>query len=57
MVVVSSDFAGMYKVEEKASQPFPISRMHSRGSMVTIYVCYKHQICNFSVAKELIAQR
>ena len=35
MVVVSSDLAGMYKVEEKASQPLPMSIIRKGGSMVT----------------------
>ena len=35
MVVVSSDFAGIYRVEEKASQPLPMSMMHRGGSIVT----------------------
>ena len=35
MVVVSSDFAGLYRVEEKALQPLPILMMCRGGSIVT----------------------
>ena len=57
MVVVSSDFTGIYRVGEKASHPFPMSTMHKGGSIATTDVWCKHQICNFSVARELMAQR
>ena len=35
IVVVSSDFVGICSVEEKASQPLPISMICRGGSMVT----------------------
>ena len=57
MVAVSSDFTGIYRVGEKASQPLPTSTIRKGGSIVIMEVWCKQWICNFSVAKELTAQR
>ena len=40
-VAVSSDFAGIYRVGEKASHPFPMSTMHKGGSIVITEVWCK----------------
>ena len=57
MVTVNSDLAGMYIVDEEASQPLPISMICKGGLMVTNLVFIMHLICNFSIAKALIAHK
>ena len=56
-MAVNSDFAGIYRVGEKASQPLPTSIIRKDGSIVTMEVWCKQRSCNFSAARELTAQR